>query len=115
MDLGELLKKRDKELRDARSLIDDLTEQLQEYEDNDVTLALSDSEKRMLKIIEKEMERLEKDVNEMTLDTSDLKKFDTLVKDFVAIRGKMPATKKSDKSVADTDEHLADLVALAKG
>ena len=76
--------------------------------------ALSGTEKVMLDIIEREILRINMEqalVHKMSKD--DLRTFDTLVKDFVAIRGKIiPEKPKENESKEDDVDNL---IALVKG
>jgi len=110
MTLEELITERDKQLQDANEKIADLEDQIFEFEENDVGISLSDSEMLMIDIISREISRLSENSKKLTLDKDDVKKFDTLVKDFVAIRGKVPTTK--EKVLKDKDEEVADKLSV---
>ena len=109
----ELLEQRDSELREALDRIVDLEEQLEELDNSYI---FSESEKMMLKIIEHQVARFWKQLSNgdfSSLDKDEVKAFDTFVKDFVALRGKMP--KRKEKEIEESEENIAELVALAKG
>lgn len=110
-DLEKLIKKRDQQLQEAMSHIADLEDALDELENSDMGVVFSDVEKTMVEIIIREIGRLNKDSTDYKLDKDEIKKFDTLVKDFVAIRGKLPKTKK--KEAVEEEKELAELLELA--
>lgn len=110
--IAELLKQRDKELKEANDLIEELEFELEELENGHV---FSESENRMLSIIEIEISRLLEDAKVGRLDKDEIKKFDSLVKDFVAIRGKMPEKKATAKSQEDSDNEIAEAISIVRG
>lgn len=109
-ELMELLNKRDKELQEAMDHIADLENQIDEFENSEMTFVFSETERHMLEIIEKGV----KDLNKLgRLDKDDIKKLDSYVKDFVLLRGKMPKSK--NKEIEESEQNTAELVALARG
>jgi len=97
------------ELHKANDIIINLEEKIAEM----ISLsALSGTEKIMLDIIEREILRINCEqviVSKMTKD--DLRTFDTLVKDFVSIRGKIIPEKPKEKE--STDDSIENLILLA--
>lgn len=97
------------ELNKANDIIIDLEDKIAQM----ISLsALSGTEKVMLDIIEREILRINMEqalVHKMTKD--DLRAFDTLVKDFVAIRGKIIPDKPKENE--DKEEDLENLIQLA--
>lgn len=110
------------ELEDANERIAELEEQLEE---SSMGVVFSESEKFMLEIIKREIKGLDDKTNQVYKDPDtgeeiriylgkdDIKKFDTLVKDFVALRGKMPVVKNT-KNEEDADD-IADLISIVEG
>ena len=89
--------------------IKDLEAKLEEY---DSTMSLfSEAERRMIRIIGKEMERLEKIVQVDTFNEEELEKFNVLTKDYVAIRGKAEKIIK-EKNKNMSDEEIENLLYL---
>ena len=102
--LIELLKERDEQLRAARDRISELESELSESE---VLYIFSESEKMMLRIIEAEIKRIHLGIETVKMTKDEIKLFDTLVKDFVALRGKVQTLKKDeDEDVEDNVESL---------
>jgi hypothetical protein len=112
MTKDELILKRDEKIADLKEKVAELEEVIYEYEENDMGVLVSETEKKMLRIISEQIERLGKLSDVQTLDKDDCKLFDTYVKDIVAIRGKMP-TPKTQKDEA-TEESEAELLELIK-
>jgi predicted transglutaminase-like protease len=108
--LTKIIKQRDDEIKKLKETIAELEESLYEYEDNDISFTLSDTEQSMLNIISEQIGRLAADSKVTRLDKDDVKLFDSYVKDLVAIRGKMP-TPKTDKD-KEGEESEAELIAL---
>lgn len=113
MTKDELILKRDYEIADLKDKIAELEEIVFDYEENDMGVLVSETEKKMLRIIADQIERLRLLSDVQTLDKDDCKLFDTYVKDIVAIRGKLPTPKiqKDEKG----EEEEADLIAIIKG
>lgn len=109
-DLLDLITKKDEQLRNNQERISELEMLLDEYEENDVSFLLSDTEKSMLKIIGEQIEKLGEISKVSKMDKDEAKLFDTYVKDIVAIRGKMPTPKTSND--AQTEEDLADKLSV---
>ena len=102
--LIELLNERDEQLRAARDRISELESELSESE---VLYIFSESEKMMLRIIEAEIKRIHLGIDKVKMTKDEIRLFDTLVKDFVALRGKVQTLKKDDdKDVEDNVESL---------
>lgn len=99
------------DLAKANDIIIDLEEKIAQM----ISLsALSGTEKVMLDIIEREILRINMEqslVHKMTKD--DLRAFDVLVKDFVAIRGKIIPEKPKEQE--SQEEDIDNLIHLAKG
>lgn len=107
------LKETEEELEKANDIIINLEEQIASM----ITLsALSGTEKVMLDIIEREIIRINMEqslVHKLTKD--DLRAFDTLVKDFVSIRGKIiPEKPKESESEEDNVEDLISKIQLVR-
>ena len=96
-----------------KSKITDLEDEIDELTNHSILRKFSEAEGKMLKIISKEMERLEESCNQVSMDKDDTKKFDTLVKDYVALRGKMEKMIDSNDDI-DEDE-LAELISIVQG
>jgi hypothetical protein len=64
----------------------------------------------MLRIIELEIGRLVVSSEDVALGRDDLKKFDTLVKDFVALKNRLP---KAAAEESETEDDIAKLIAIA--
>jgi hypothetical protein len=80
--------------------IKDLEAKLEEY---DSTMSLfSEAERRMIRIIGKEMERLEQIVKVDTFNEEELEKFNVLAKDYVAIRGK------AEKMIKEKNKNMSE-------
>lgn len=113
MTKDELILKRDEEIADLKEQLSEALDKLDEFEENDVGIHLSDTEKSMLKIITEQIGQLAAISKVTKLDKDEAKLFDTYVKDLVAIRGKMP-TKKSEKD-KDVQQSEAEILKLING
>lgn len=108
--ITKLLAKRDNELQEALNTINELEDKLLELEENEINFVFCETEREMLEIIAKGV----KELNSFgRLDKDDMKKFDSYVKDFVLLRGKMPKSK--DKLSEDSEKNTAELIELARG
>ncbi len=105
------LNEAESELAKSTEIIIDLETKIADM----ITLsALSGTEKIMLDIIEREVARINMEqslAHKMTKD--DLRAFDVLVKDFVAIRGKIVPEKPKEQE--SQEENIDNLILLAKG
>lgn len=105
------LNETEKELETANNIIIELESKIAEM----VSLqALSGTEKVMLDIIEREVLRINMEqalAQKMTKE--DLRAFDVLVKDFVAIRGKIIPEKPKEKE--SEDDNIENLISLVQG
>ena len=113
MTKDELILKRDGEIIDLKEKIAELEEIIYDYEENDMGVIVSESEKCMLRIIHEQINRLAKLSAVQTLDKDDVKLFDSYVKDIVSIRGKLPTPKTSSDEKGEETE--AELLALISG
>lgn len=105
--LTKLLKERDEQLRKAHDKINELENDLS---DSKIIYMFSESERMMVKIIETEIKRIHESIEKVKLTRDEIKLFDTLVKDFVAIRGKVEV--KKTKETEDTEESIENLVSI---
>jgi hypothetical protein len=112
MTKDELILKRDAEIADLKEKVAELEEVIYDYEENDMGVVVSESEKIMLRIIHEQIGRLAKLSAVQTLDKDDVKLFDSYVKDIVAIRGKLPTPKTNKDEKGEETE--AELLALIK-
>lgn len=98
------------DLNKANDIIIDLETKISEM----INLsALSGTEKIMLDIIEREILRINQEqIISLKMTKDDLRAFDVLVKDFVAIRGKIIPEK--PKEVEATDDNIENLILLAR-
>lgn len=102
------LNEAEQELAKSTDIIIDLETKIADM----ITLsALSGTEKIMLDIIEREIIRINEATALDKMSKDDLRKFDTFVKNFVAIRGKIiPEKPKEQESQEDDVENLISLV-----
>lgn len=114
MTKDELILKRDEQIAELKEKIYELEEIIYEYEENDMGAVVSETEQIALKVIHQQIEKLAFISKDDKLDKDEAKNFDTFVKDLVAIRGKMP-TPKTKKVADESDDSIADLIALATG
>lgn len=107
-DLLLKLNETEQELNKANEIIIDLEDKIAEM----ISLsALSGTEKVMLDIIEREISRINENTVLAKMTKDDLRSFDVLVKDFVAIRGKIiPEKPKETESQEDNVENLISIV-----
>lgn len=105
--LTNLLKERDQQLLEAKSRILELEDKLSSL---DVLYVFSESEKMMLKIIEAEIKRISVGIDSVKMTRDEIKLFDTLVKDFVALRGKVQVSKSKDEK--ETEENIDNLISI---
>lgn len=108
-DLIKRLNETEAELEKANDIIISLEEKIADM----ISLsALAGTEKVMLDIIEREILRINAEhsiLQKITKD--DLRTFDTMVKDFVAIRGKIiPEKQKENESKEDDIDNLISIV-----
>lgn len=105
------LNETEQDLHKANEIIIDLETKIAEM----VSLsALSGTEKVMLDIIEREIVRINENTVLEKMSKDDLRKFDTLTKNFVAIRGKIVPPKSDDVPVTQEDEENLILIATNK-
>lgn len=98
---------KDKYIIQLKNKIAELEEELDEF---DLVLSnFSVAEKKMIEIIGREIGRLDNESKSYKLDKDQVKIFDTYVKDFVQLRGKVEKLVKKE----DSDDDIADLIALA--
>lgn len=102
------LNETEQDLHKANEIIIDLETKIAEM----VSLsALSGTEKVMLDIIEREIVRINENTTLEKMSKDDLRKFDTLTKNFVAIRGKIiPEKPEQTESEDDNEENLISIV-----
>jgi hypothetical protein len=108
VELLKLIQERDNQLQEAQEKIYDLEEQLARM----ISLsALSGTEKVMLDIIGREVSRIGDNTKDTKLTKDDLRAFDVLVKDFVAIRGKIITEKPKEQE--ELEDNVENLILLA--
>lgn len=110
---AELVKIRDSEILELKEQLLEALDKIDELEENDVGIHLSDTEKEMLQIISQQIGRLSESSKVELLDKDSTKLFDTYVKDFVAIRGKVPVAKKEE--VGDTEQEISSKLSVLYG
>lgn len=102
--------------KNLQQLLDEANDRIyeleEELEESKIGVIFSESEKVMLEIIQGEIGRINRGrLADKMLDKDDVKIFDTLVKDFVAIRGKLPI-KKSENNENVSDDIRGELSIL---
>lgn len=112
-ELEKLLKVRDSQIARLKDELAELDQLVYEYETNDAVILISDTEKMMLNIISEQIKLIADKSKAGQLEMQDTKIFDTLVKDIVAIRGKIPTKGIQKDSQGEATE--AELIALVKG
>ena len=104
---------KDKHINRLKERVSNLEVELKEAEENSILSKFSTSEKKMINIISIEIGRLEKDAESTRLDKDEIKKFDTLVKDYVALRGKIEKILETSDDL--DDDAVADLISIVNG
>jgi len=93
--------------------IKSLEEEAEYMLQNSILGQFSKAENRMIDIIGREMKRMDENSQQVSMDKDDVRKFDTLVKDFVALRGKIHKMVEENEELEDSE--VAELIKLVQG
>jgi len=96
-------------IRSLENRVDELEEELKSYKD--LLYSFAESKQRMIGIIGTEIRRLEERVRDNLLDGREIKKFDTLVKDYDILTKDVKKT--IDEDFQD-DENIAELLRIVE-
>ena len=96
-------------IRSLENKVDELEEELKSYKD--LLFSFAESKQKMIGIIGIEIRRLEERVKDNLLDGREIKKFDTLVKDYDILT--KDVRKKIEEEFQE-DENIAELLSIVR-